>query len=115
MAWNPDDPESLKDYVSYVSQNEKVPTSLVFGIIKAESNWDSKARNKIGTASGLLEFLDSSFDWYCIGGYDKDGKKHGYFIAQDMSQKNNPLHTEEVGHLKEVATQLGKNGQKERE
>ncbi len=50
-------------------------------IIIAESGWKPDIKNASSSASGLFQFLDSTFEHYCIEYYQ---------FAVDMNQKNNP-------------------------
>ncbi len=81
-AWDGNDPEQIRDYTSYVSQKEGISVSLLQGIIHAESDWNPQAHNPEGSASGVLQFLDSTFRKQCI---------EKYHVAWDMSQKDNPF------------------------
>lgn len=81
-AWNPADSEDIKDYANYVAENERISVGLLWGIMKAESDFKPNAHNPIGTASGVLQFLDSTFRHQCI---------EKYHVASSLSQKDNPF------------------------
>jgi hypothetical protein len=55
--------------------------SLANKIVIAESNWHPTAHNKTTSASGLFQFLDSTFQHYCI---DK------YHFTDTMADKDDP-------------------------
>lgn len=50
-------------------------------IINAESGWKIYARNSLSTASGLAQYLDSTFLKYCVGIYK---------FAESLKDKNDP-------------------------
>ena len=81
-AWSVDNPESVREYVGYVASKEGVPVGMTLAIVRAESNFKKDAKNPIGTASGLFQFLDSTFKNYCI-------KK--YRMTDTMKDKNHPF------------------------
>lgn len=82
QAWNGNDKESLMDYANYVAQHEQVNVGMFLGIIRSESNFNPKVKNPVGSASGVLQFLDSTFKNYCINKYK---------MTDSMAQKNNPF------------------------
>lgn len=43
---------------------------LLNRIVIAESNWHPEVHNKTSTASGLFQFLDSTFQHYCVDKYN---------------------------------------------
>ncbi len=81
-AWDGTDKDSLKEYSNYIAGQEGVSTELLQAIIKAESNWNPQAHNPEGSASGLAQYLDSTFRNYCIT---------KYHFAESLEQKNNPF------------------------
>src|SRR3990167_6978538 len=81
-AWSIDNPESVKEYIGYVAGKEKVSVGMALAIAKAESNFNKDAKNPVGTASGIFQFLDSTFRTYCI---------NKYRMTDTMEQKNNPF------------------------
>jgi SLT domain-containing protein len=81
-GWDGENKESVKEYVVYVAQNEGVHVGMALGIVKGESGFNKDAKNPVGTASGLFQFLDSTFRNYCI---------NKYHMALDMKDKNNPF------------------------
>jgi len=67
-----------KEYLKIVSGDQ---FALLNRIVIAESGWRVDAKNKRSTASGLFQFLDSTFASFCI-------KK--YAMAESLDQKNDP-------------------------
>lgn len=59
-------------------------------IVIAESGWQPEIKNASSSASGLFQFLDSTFKRYCIGGTDDKGQDYGYHLTDSMANKNNP-------------------------
>ncbi|MBU0982012.1 lytic transglycosylase domain-containing protein [Patescibacteria group bacterium] len=59
--------EALKanpDWVKYAKTAERkfdIPSSVIFAIIEAESNFDAGAKNPLGSASGLGQFIDETW------------------------------------------------------
>ncbi len=101
----------FSSYVSELPQQPKIqvkPASIWRDVIRAaatrnganpdlaeriaycESGFKPEIHNKASTASGLFQFLDSTFSHYAIGGYDKYGKPYGYFLTKNMADKNDP-------------------------
>lgn len=81
-AWDANNPESVKEYLGYVASKEGVSVSLLEAIVKAESGFNKDAKNPVGSASGLLQFLDSTFRNYCI---------NKYRMTDTMEDKNHPF------------------------
>lgn len=81
-AWDINNKESVKEYLGYVASKEGVSVGLLEAIVKAESNFNKDAKNPVGTASGLLQYLDSTFRNYCI---------NKYHLTDTMEDKNNPF------------------------
>lgn len=75
-------PAQIEDYIIYKAEHEQIPVSLALAIAKAESGLIWNAHNPIGTASGVFQFLDSTFQTYCV-------KK--YAIAESLLEKDNPI------------------------
>lgn len=50
-------------------------------IAKAESRFMPNAKNPKSTASGVFQFLDGTFKYFCIEKYE---------LAESMAQKNDP-------------------------
>ena len=71
----------VEDYIIYIAQHENINVNMFLGIAKAESNFNPTAKNPVGTASGVMQFLDSSFRNYCINKYQ---------LTDTMEEKNNP-------------------------
>lgn len=59
-------PEQIREYIIYVASAEDVDVTMALAIAKAESNFQPNAKNPVGTASGVYQFLDSTFRNYCI-------------------------------------------------
>ena len=74
----------VTEWVEYIQ--EKATTTemanLTLEIIKRESGGWPDAKNASSTASGLFQFLDSTYETYCI---DK------YKLATSTTQKNDPI------------------------
>jgi len=71
----------IEDYIIYIAHHEGVSVSLALEIARHESNFVANAKNPKGSASGVYQFLDSTFSHYCI-------KKYGR--AQSLEEKNDP-------------------------
>lgn len=65
----------------YVAYNEGVDMMMALAIAKAESNFQPNAKNPVGTASGVYQFLDSTFKTYCI---------NKFHMTNTMEDKNHP-------------------------
>ena len=78
-AWNFTDPKDVEDYVLYIAPRENISVNLFLGIVRYESNFILTAKNPVGTASGVMQFLDSTFKGFCI---DK------YHMTDTMENKN---------------------------
>lgn len=76
-----EDPEEVKDYINYVAQREGVNVTMALAIAKAESSFVANAKNPVGTASGVYQYVNQTFKDYCI---DK------YHLTNTMEDKNNP-------------------------
>lgn len=76
-----DEPVEIYDYAIYVASKEGINVNMFLGIIKGESNFQPNAKNPVSSASGPLQYLDSTFKNYCI-------KKYG--MTDSMEDKNNP-------------------------
>jgi len=59
-----------------------ISPQLAQSIAWAESRFILNARNPVGTASGVYQFLDSTFKSYCINLYE---------LASSMDQKNDVI------------------------
>ena len=58
-----------------------VDTQLPLAIVQAESGFEVNAKNANSTASGIAQFLDGTFQRYCIEEYN---------ITDSLAYKNNP-------------------------
>lgn len=56
------------------------PTRAV-AIARAESNLNPNAKNKTSSASGLFQFIDSTYKYYCVDLYS---------LALSLDRKNDP-------------------------
>lgn len=75
------DAPQVEDYISYVASHEGVNVSLAMAIAKAESGFQPNAKNPVGSASGVFQFLDSTFRNYCI---------NKFHMTNSMGDKNRP-------------------------
>ena len=75
--WQPRDP-TPQEYLAELSGTD---FELYNKIIIAESGWRVDADNPFSSASGLAQFLDSTFSTYCV---DK------YKLTTSLESKNNP-------------------------
>lgn len=72
-------PAQIEDYIWTKSIREGVPVSLAVSIARAESGFVANAKNPESSASGVFQFLDKTFQTYCI---DK------YHLVDSMKLKN---------------------------
>lgn len=75
--WQPRDP-TPKEYLAELAGNN---FELLSKIIWVESGWRIDAQNKTSTASGLAQFLDSTFLTYCVNKYQ---------LTTSLEFKNDP-------------------------
>ena len=75
------DPAQIEDYIAHVASKEGVSVGMALKIAEAESGFEPNAKNPKSTASGVFQFLDSTFNNYCI-------KK--YKLTDTMEDKNHP-------------------------
>lgn len=73
--------ESVRDFIWGTAVSYGYNPQKAVAIAEAESQFDINARNKASSASGVYEFIDSTFSYYCI---DK------YGLAASMAFKNDP-------------------------
>jgi hypothetical protein len=52
---------SVKDYVSNELQKNGINTNYAFRVITCESQWNPKAKNPIGTATGIWQFTQDTW------------------------------------------------------
>lgn len=76
-------PESLENRIGRLALDTGVDPLSAQSIAWAESRFDPNAKNKTpgSTASGIYQFINDTFQDYCI---DK------YKMADSMTQKNDP-------------------------
>ncbi len=55
-------PDSHIQYVRKYAYEYNIPESVIFAVIKVESNFDSQAESSVG-ARGLMQMLPSTFEW----------------------------------------------------
>ena len=70
-----------RDFVIAEAMDIGVPVQEALAIPTAESNFDVNASNASSSASGLWEWLNGSFQYYCID---------HYHVADSMDEKNDP-------------------------
>ncbi len=73
--------ESIKDYIWGRAVSYGYNPQRAVAIANAESNFDINARNASSSASGVFEFINSTFSYYCID---------AYHLAPSMAFKNDP-------------------------
>lgn len=57
-------PTDYADLVEQYADEYDLPQSLVFSVIKCESNFNPKAVSSIG-AKGLMQLTDETYEWVC--------------------------------------------------
>lgn len=67
------------DYITSRAMAYDYPVIKALAIASAESNFNIDAKNPDSTASGLFQFLDGSFQYYCV---DK------YHLADSLKEKS---------------------------
>ncbi len=60
---------SVEEEIQLVAQENGADPDLAVRIARAESDFDPLAKNPHSTASGVFQFLDSTFHTYCIQKY----------------------------------------------
>ncbi len=55
-------PKDFEKFVKQYSEEYDVPVSLVYAVIKTESNFDPRARSSVG-ALGLMQMMPKTFEW----------------------------------------------------
>lgn len=88
--------ERLKLALSYYSRKYGTDCELIDKIIFCESSWDEDAKNPDSSASGLAQFLDSTFSHYCSG--DKDNPYHQLECMTQMIADGGLSHWNESKH-----------------
>ena len=76
-----DEKEWVKSLIIAKAREFHIDEDLVLRIVNAESGFNPDAQNKISSASGIAQFLDSTFKNYCI---DK------FHLTETMADKNDP-------------------------
>lgn len=72
---------SQSDLVAYLRSIAGPLFNLEYRIVKAESGWHPDSKNKLSTASGLAQYLTSTFQSQCI---------NKYHFTDSMVHKNDP-------------------------
>jgi hypothetical protein len=72
---------TIAEYIVFRATIEAIDPRLPLAIAKAESDFIADAKNPLSTASGVFQFLDSTFQAECI-------KERG--LATSTDDKNNP-------------------------
>ena len=72
---------TVRELIIDYSKEYGIDSSLPLAIARAESNFIATATNPKSTASGVFQFLDSTWEHYCIDEYQ---------IADDLADKINP-------------------------
>lgn len=65
----------------YLQRRAGPDFELLNRIVIAESGWKKDIKNPISTASGLFQYLNSTFLEHCINKYN---------LAKDLTEKNDP-------------------------
>jgi len=65
---------SLKSAISYISVQYDLSYDDLVRVINCESSFNINAKNPYSTASGIAQFIDSTWEHYCEG--DKDSPKN---------------------------------------
>lgn len=73
---------TVKEMIETEAKLAGVDPALMVRVAKCESGLNPKAKNPVGTASGIYQYLDSTFRTYCINEYG---------LATSSKQKNDPL------------------------
>ncbi len=55
-------PTEYSEYVDVAAEKYDLDKSLIYGVIKTESNFDEDATSKVG-ALGLMQMMPETFDW----------------------------------------------------
>ena len=72
-------PMRVKDFIIQTAMSYGFSVQTALSISEVESRFDSEAKNASSTASGIFQFLDGTFKYYCIQKYQ---------IADSMDEKN---------------------------
>lgn len=73
---------SIEDYITSRAIAYNYRPDITVAIAEAESDLNINAKNASSTASGLFQFINGTFRYYCIEKFE---------FAKDMSQKNDPF------------------------
>ena len=74
-------PTDYKELVEKYSNEYELDKSLVFAVIKCESNFDPNAVSSIG-AKGLMQLTDETYEWVCSRYDEKDDDSNNLFYAE---------------------------------
>ena len=88
--------ERLKLALNYFCRKYGTDCATIDRIIFCESSWNANAKNKDSSASGLGQFLTSTFNHYCAG--DKSNPYHQLECMNQMIANNGIGHWNESRH-----------------
>ena len=71
----------IEDLIRLKSEKQGINGDLAVKIAKAESGFNPNVKNPNSSASGLYQYLDSTFESYCIKKYE---------FANSLEEKNDP-------------------------
>lgn len=72
---------SMRDYITARAMENGVRPDLAVAIVQAESSFNPNAKNASSSASGIGQFINSTFQYLCIDRYK---------LTTSMDDKNNP-------------------------
>ena len=71
-------PRGYSDYVEKASRDYNLPTSLIYAVCRAESNFNAEAESSVG-ARGVMQMMPETFEWLM----EKRGET-GKYTADDL-------------------------------
>ncbi len=71
-------PDDYSNFIEEYSEKYSVPADLIYATIKAESNFDKKAKSEAG-ALGLMQMLPSTYKWLAEEKLDEKYKENGLY------------------------------------
>lgn len=74
--------QSQLEILESVSKSLDINSETLYKLIDFESNWNHRAKNKLSSAKGLLQFTNSTAQWL------------GYKDSQDLIDKNNSIESQ---------------------
>lgn len=78
-----------------VAYNLKIPVDWIYNLIQFESGFNPKIKNRLSTARGLLQFVDST------------ARSLGYIDSLDLIQKNPTIESQLLGPVFNYLKPLG--------